>query len=136
MTYWLGIDGGGSHLRVVVTTGALTRLAQVQAETANPSTIGRDAAAIRIQSAVRDVLAAAALNPADLSGIGIGIAGASVAHSENWLREVVTAVAPGVPLVLSSDAEIALVGALGRRFGVLVLAGTGSVACGVNAEGH
>jgi N-acetylglucosamine kinase-like BadF-type ATPase len=41
----------------------------------------------------------------------------------------------GSRLVLSSDYEIALVGAMGERRGVLVLSGTGSLAYGVNAAG-
>src|SRR6185295_15071152 len=72
----------------------------------------------------------------DLSGAGVGIAGASVIHSEDWLREVFSTIMPGVPFVPSSDLEIALVGALGERRGVLVLAGTGSAGFGINLAGQ
>jgi len=136
MVYWMGIDGGGSNLRVALTTDDLTLLAQVQGETANPSAIGYELASTRIRSAIRAVITQAALTPADITDVGIGIAGASATHSASWLREVVSAILPDVTVVLSSDAEIALLGALGERKGVLVLAGTGSVAFGVNASGQ
>jgi N-acetylglucosamine kinase-like BadF-type ATPase len=42
---------------------------------------------------------------------------------------------PGVPFVPSSDLEIALVGAIGERQGVLILAGTGSAGFGINPAG-
>jgi len=136
MTYWLGIDGGGSNLRVVVTRADLTPVAQTFAETANPSVIGRDAAASRIQLAVQESLSQAGLVCLDLAGVCIGVAGASVAHSEAWLRQVLSPIVPGIPVALSSDLEIALVGANGARYGVLVLAGTGSAAYGVNRAGQ
>ncbi len=43
---------------------------------------------------------------------------------------------PAAQVALSSDVEIALVGALGRRLGIVVLAGTGSAAYGVNRAGE
>ena len=42
---------------------------------------------------------------------------------------------PAAQIALSSDVEIALVGALGQRLGIVVLAGTGSAAYGVNRAG-
>lgn len=132
----MGIDGGGSSLRVVITDSALKILAQSQDETANPSIIGHDLAAQRIQSTIQSALAQSGLSPAQITGVGIGIAGAAAAHSEAWLHQVVSAVLPESHIVPSSDFEIALVGAHGERRGVLLLAGTGSVAYGMNGEGQ
>jgi glucosamine kinase len=136
MNYWLGIDGGGTNLRVALVTDDLTVISQVSGETANPSLIGHETAAHRIQSAVREVLSLAHLKPDELAGVGIGIAGSSVAHSESWLRDTLKNIVPAAHVVPSSDMEIALVGALGERHGVLILAGTGSGAYGVNKSGE
>lgn len=131
---WMGIDGGGSNLRVVITNNDLKILAQSQTETANPSIIGHNAAAQRIQLTISETLTQAGLSSSQIKGAGIGIAGA--AHSAGWLREVVSAVLPDSQTVPSSDFEIALVGAHGERRGVLLLAGTGSVAYGINGLGQ
>jgi N-acetylglucosamine kinase-like BadF-type ATPase len=131
----MGIDGGGSTLRVAIVREDLQVVAQANGDTVSPSLIGRDAAANRIQTAVQTALAQAQLQLADLNGVGAGIAGASVIHSESWLREVIATIMPGVPFIPSSDLEIALVGALGKRQGVLVLAGTGSAGFGINPAG-
>jgi glucosamine kinase len=136
MSYWIGIDGGGSNLRVAITADDLTSIASSYGETANPSVIGREISAARIHAAVHDALKQAGLDYAAIAGVGVGIAGASVAHSESWLRQILATTLPGVPAVPSSDAEIALVGANGERQGVLLLAGTGSVVFGVNAAGQ
>ncbi|MCZ2099088.1 MAG: hypothetical protein LC121_23075 [Anaerolineae bacterium] len=132
----VGIDGGGSAVRVVVTTPDLTLLGQAEGGAVNPGTVGRAAAAVTIQNAVRAALDAAGVSHERVAVVGIGVAGAAASHSAGWLREVVSGVTPGARVVPSADYEIALVGALGRRRGVLILAGTGSLAYGVNARGR
>ncbi|MDQ7035775.1 MAG: BadF/BadG/BcrA/BcrD ATPase family protein [Anaerolineae bacterium] len=67
---------------------------------------------------------------------GIGIAGASAVYARDWLHSVIHGVLADVPVAAASDNEIALVGANGAREGILLLAGTGSVALGINADGE
>ncbi len=136
MSYWMGIDGGGSNLRVAITTDDLTPIASSYGETANPSVIGREASASRIHVVIHEALKQAGLDYPAIAGVGIGIAGASVAHSESWLREILATTLPNVPAVPSSDVEIALVGSNGERQGLLLLAGTGSAVFGVNVAGQ
>ena len=130
MSYYLGIDGGGSNLRVALVGESLSPIVEARRGTVNPIVVGFDEAKALIQSAVEEVMIAGA----PLRAVGIGIAGASLAH--DWMRSVITEVLPDVPVTTALDVEIALVGALGAHEGVLVLAGTGSVAFGVNAAGE
>lgn len=130
---YAGIDGGGSTLRVAIIDDSLVSLAEEQRSTANPSVIGREAAAALIQDALR---AAAARVSLPIEGVGIGVAGASAAHSADWLVSVIAAILPGVPVFPSTDHEIALVGAHGARRDAIILAGTGSVALAINARGE
>lgn len=136
MIYLLGIDGGGSNVRVVVTGSDYIVLGEAHGSTVNPNLVGRDAALQTIQSVVRQAVASANLTLEDISAVGIGVAGADSAHSEAWVREVASGVLPAAEIAPSSDHEIALVGAHGQRRGILVLAGTGSLACGVGASGE
>ncbi len=136
--YVMGVDGGGSGVRAVVCTPSLEICGEGHSLTANPGVVGEKQAAQNIQAAMRAALAAARL-PADaVEAVGLGIAGASTHHynAAAWLRQVAHGVLPRARVVPSSDFEIALVGALGKRCGLLVLAGTGSLAYGVNAEGE
>ena len=139
MSYVLGIDGGGSTVRVcIVSVDDLSVIAESTGLTVNPRVVGRDEAVQRIQSAVQQALQEADLHPNQINGAGIGVAGAANRYpwSEPWLRETVNTALPGTSIVPSSDYEIALVGATGQRFGILLLAGTGSLAYGVNANGE
>ncbi|MCZ7540918.1 MAG: hypothetical protein M5U29_13630 [Anaerolineae bacterium] len=84
--YVMGIDGGGSRLRVAVLARDLTILGESQGPTASPVVAGPDAAAETIRAGMRAALAAAGLRPEQIAAVGIGIAGALPRYSEGWLR--------------------------------------------------
>lgn len=134
MYRYMGIDGGGSNLRVVITDEKMNELVRVKRGAVNPSAIGRDQSAERIQSAIREALHITKLDT--VTGVGIGIAGASAVYAENWLRETIQAVLPDTFIAPASDNEIALIGGIGERYGLLLLAGTGSVGFGMNEHGE
>lgn len=131
---YMGIDGGGSGLRVAIADADLVVHGRAEGPPANPSSLGRLRAAAIVQDAMRAALAD--LAPQRVAAVAIGLAGAAASHSAEWLRAVVGAVLPHARIVPSADYEIALVGALGQRRGLLVLAGTGALAYGVNAAGE
>lgn len=133
MTEYMGIDGGGSTLRVAIVDDGLNVIAQAARGTANPSAIGRNASAALIHEAMREVLAAANVQ---VAAVGIGIAGASAVYASDWLTQTVQAVLPDAIIAPSIDNEIALVGAHGARRGAIVLAGTGSVALAITPRGE
>ncbi|MGQ9887283.1 MAG: N-acetylglucosamine kinase [Aggregatilineales bacterium] len=133
---YLGVDGGGSAVRVAVVDAALQVRGEAAGPAVNPSALGREEAARRIVAAVQAALASAGAAPEQVRAVGVGVAGANTAHAADWLRAVVAAAVPGAQAVLSSDYEIALVGGHGARRGLLLLAGTGSLAYGVSAAGE
>lgn len=133
---FMGIDGGGSTIRVIITHENLEMIGQAHGRVVNPTTIGRDLSSQLIRQKMREAITNGNLTPDQITGVGIGIAGASSEYAFDWLNEVVRDVTPTALIVPSSDNEIALVGAHGKREGVMVLSGTGSVAYGVNAAGE
>lgn len=133
---FMGIDGGGSKLRITITDADLRPLASIEGGPANPSVIGHDKARSLIRHEIADALRQARLRPQEIAAAAVGIAGASNLHSEDWLLETVKPTLPGALIVPSSDLEIALVGSLGQRQGILLLAGTGSAVYGVAPGGR
>jgi len=133
MQRFMGIDGGGSNCRVVITDDNMNELIRVKRGAVNPNTVGRDQSALRIQDAIREALKTLNLNSVD--GVGIGVAGASSIYAEDWLRATIQEVLPDTFVAPASDNEIALVGGTGERYGLLLLAGTGSVGFGMNRDG-
>lgn len=123
---FMGIDGGGSTLRIAIVNDKLHELSSLQAGAVNPSIVGHEKARARIQGGVGAVLGEASMQAERISAVGIGIAGASNLHAEHWLLDTLKPCLPTSHYVPSSDLEIALVGALAKRHGILLLAGTGS----------
>lgn len=132
--YFVGIDGGGSTLRVVLTRSNYAVLAQHTGPAVNPRLVGFEVAARRIGAGIEAVLAAAGVSLAQVQAAGLGIAGAPAHVTRDWLAEVGAAYLPGVNCRYSADYEIALVGAHGQPHGLLVLSGTGSLAYGMTGE--
>lgn len=133
----MGIDGGGSNLRVgIYTPGMQPVTVMQQAHSVNPSVVGWAQAAKLLQVAIRAAIQQCEIAPNDIAATGVGIAGADAHHAATWIQQTIAHVLPRAQVVASSDYEIALVGANGERYGVLLLAGTGTVAYGVNREGQ
>ena len=133
---FMGIDGGGSKLRIVIVNADLRPLCSIVSKAVNPNTVGRGTAQAVIRRGIADALDQAGVQPRDIAALAIGIAGASNLHSEDWLIETVRPALPETLLMPSSDLEIALVGALGRQHGILLLAGTGSAVYGCAQDGQ
>lgn len=135
MTFFLGIDGSGSSLRVVITDDDMQTLAQAYRLTVNPQVIGRTRSAMIIQSTMREALANSGLSPTQITGVGIGVAGATDPAARRWLRDVASSVTPDSRIYAGTDHEITLVGAHNARAGVLIASDLASVAYGINAAG-
>ncbi|MBC7815235.1 MAG: hypothetical protein H7175_29020, partial [Burkholderiales bacterium] len=71
MTYVMGIDGGGSNVRVVIVSPDLATRGESKGPAANPSAIGHDTAAQNIQQAVREALTDAQLTANDIAAVGL-----------------------------------------------------------------
>ena len=134
LRYLAGVDGGGSGTRV--------RLQDLQGHTlgegsAGPSGLGQGVAQAwrHVEQALAQAFAAAGL-PAAAPGVvalGLGLAGARAANQ----RSAFLAADPGFALcVLDTDAVTQLLGAHGGRPGLVVAAGTGSVAAACYADGR
>lgn len=135
---FIGLDAGGSNLRAVATDAQLNLLAEVQNSgvSANPSVVGLPETAAQISAILGQVLHAIDRPSRDVRAVGLGIAGMADPRYQADLHSMVGAVLPHAQAVISSDFEIALIGATGERRGILLLAGTGSVGFGVNAAGE
>ncbi len=133
---FLGVDGGGSTLRVAIVDHVLVSRSTARESTVNPNLIGHEAAQALIRRSVGQALARANLRPAAISAAAIGVAGASNTHSRDWLLQTLEPALPDSLLIASSDLEIALVGALAQRCGILLLAGTGSAVYGISPRGQ
>ena len=131
----IGIDGGGSTLRVGIYTENMECLHLHElAETANPSVLGYSQAEELLRSSLTQTISDAGITSSKVHYVGAGMAGA--AQNPDWLKNVLSSVLSHAKITVAPDYEIALIGAHGKRYGILVLSGTGSVAFGIDASGE
>ncbi len=134
VSYYLGIDGGGTK-----TTCAAGDDRQVLATaTAGPSNmvrVGEAKARESLHQAVRQACAAAGIDPREVAHTCVGGSGAARPELAAAVRRALTEILP-VPITVVGDMEIALEAAFGAGPGVIVIAGTGSIAFGRNEQGR
>jgi N-acetylglucosamine kinase len=136
MTCFLGIDGGGTKTEAVLLDGAGCEMARATDGPANYHAVGQERAENSLRAAIRGVLDAAGLEAHAVSALGLGMAGAGRARDQAVIRTMLSRIERFPRVFITHDAETALVGATGQRYGVVLIAGTGAIAYGVNERGE
>jgi N-acetylglucosamine kinase-like BadF-type ATPase len=132
--YYLGIDGGGSKTACAV-GDADSRLATASAGPCNITRVGEARARESLHHAIRAACAAAGIVPGQIQRACAGIAGAGREAAAGIVRKIIAEIVPGEVEVVG-DMPVALEAAFGTRPGVVVIAGTGSIAYGRDAQGR
>ena len=135
--YLLGLDCGGTASKALLTTVYGDILGRGQGGPANYVVNGIDGVVKSSLEAIEGCLAQAHLDLSTLHQQGVFLAlGVSGAGREPEMADVKVAFqSTGFDhVVVSHDASIALLGALGGADGVVVIAGTGSIAYGLRDE--
>jgi len=131
----LGVDGGGTKTHAVIADDRQRVLGEGIAGPSNPLRVGIGSAAAAVREAIDKACAAAAVQRADIVAAEVGLAGVKLKDTRERMREMLSGL--GINLLeIVTDAEIALFGATDGTQGVVVIAGTGSICCGVNARGQ
>jgi N-acetylglucosamine kinase-like BadF-type ATPase len=134
--YSLGFDGGGTKTECVILNGDGKIVGEGRSGPSNALRSGFDAAFHSLSEAAAEALKAAGLHANSISGVCAGLAGAG---RKNVVRRVLVFLANEFPRGVAQvvpDYEIALEAAAGAGPGVVLIAGTGSVAYGRNAAGE
>jgi glucosamine kinase len=133
VAYYLGIDGGGSKTSCAI-GDALSLLARSTAGPSNITRVDEMRARESLHQAIREACANAKIDPRQIDRACIGAAGAGRQEVADVVRKIVAEVING-EIEVVGDMEIALAAAFGSGPGVIIIAGTGSIAYGRNAQG-
>ncbi|HEV8381764.1 MAG TPA: BadF/BadG/BcrA/BcrD ATPase family protein, partial [Gemmatimonadales bacterium] len=131
----LGVDCGGSHTALVVGD----RHARVLSRAEGPGSAMRPGGEERSAAVILDVARRATAEaqvslPATLALVGA--AGAGRAPEQEALARAITAAGVADRVEVRSDMEIALAAAFGNKSGILINAGTGSIAYARTPDGR
>ncbi len=131
----LGADAGGSHSTVVIGREDLSVLGRADGPGASMRPGGAAAsAAILVEVARRAAAQAGVHLPANRAVVGA--AGAGRAQEQTELEAALIQAGVAERVRVAADAEVALTTAFGHGPGVIVIAGTGSIAYARDPAGH
>ena len=119
MQYFLGLDGGGTGCRAVLTDGDGRVLGRGEGGPANIMS-DREGALVAIMATAEQALAGR--DPSEVAAC-LGLAGANISGARNWLGPML----PFGRTRVVHDAVTAVAGALGAADGIVAAIGTGSV---------
>jgi N-acetylglucosamine kinase-like BadF-type ATPase len=134
VSYYLGIDGGGSKTACAVGDDSAI-LATATSGPSNIVRVGEAQARESLHQCVRQACAAAGIKPEQIAHTCIGAAGAARPEIASMVREAVTEILSS-PIDVVGDIQIALEAAFDAGPGVIVIAGTGSIAYGRDQQGN
>jgi len=130
----VGVDGGGSKTHAVILDVDSAILGEGFAGPSNPLRVGIANAAAAIREAIDSACEAAHLRRTDLVAAEIGLAGARRKELTARMREALLSLGVG-EIVVVGDVDFAESAATESEPGLIVIAGTGSICCGINSRG-
>jgi N-acetylglucosamine kinase-like BadF-type ATPase len=111
-------------------------LAQASAGPTNYQVVGSSGIKGEVPQLVQALFASARIPEEELASIALGFAGVGRPGEPEQVTAIVEDLHLARKVVVDHDAMIALVGALGDQPGLIVIAGTGSIALGRNDQGQ
>jgi N-acetylglucosamine kinase-like BadF-type ATPase len=131
---FLGIDGGGSKTSCLI-GDETSILGAGTAGASNPVRVGEAQARDALTTAIRQACAVASITPSQIKKTCVGLAGAARPEISGPARLCLAELVAG-EIEVVGDMVIALEAAFGGDPGVIVIAGTGSIAYGRNSKGQ
>jgi len=129
----LGIDAGGTKTVCLLANDRGEVLAQTRASGANLQVMGEFGVEKILHRVMDETLGDRDIK---LDAICLGIAGVDRPRDAQTIRDVMRRIGQKTRTVVVNDALVALVAGAGEQAGVVVVAGTGSIAYGHDAEGR
>lgn len=131
MSIFLGIDGGGSKTTCAIGTESSV-LGSGASGASNLVRVGEERAGEAISAALRKACAMAGVAPSEIQRTCVGIAGGGRPETAAKVQRLMAELVSGEIQVVG-DMVIALEAAFGSGPGIVVIAGTGSIAYGRNS---
>lgn len=135
MQWVIGIDGGGTKTVGCAADSTGRILGRVEKGPGNYHTTGVADFKAVIAAVVEELAAGCSLSKTNLKVVSLGLAGADRLRDREIIMGALAELGLSCHYLINSDAKAALAAGLGKAEGIVLIAGTGSVAYGVNKQG-
>lgn len=131
----IGVDGGASKTVAVVADMKGEVLGRGWGGSCNHYLVGLDGIKESISNAIQSAVESAGIDVDDVAAATWALAGIGRPATTQLINDLRSEMLPGIPGQVVNDAIAALVGGVGTRHGIVLIAGTGMIAYGENAAG-
>lgn len=141
MKYLIGMDGGGTKTKCILTDFDLNPIYETTGGPSNFLMLGNEKVSETVLDLINECAEHQKINLADIEAIVIGTTGGGRRSDAESLENAIIESANSKKIVLKnfrveSDARIALEGAFSGKPGSILIAGTGSIMFGKDANGE
>jgi N-acetylglucosamine kinase-like BadF-type ATPase len=133
---YLGVDGGGTKTQIAIMNGAREVVCEGVAGPSNPLRVGVETSVNNIMQAIDAACDTAGASRGDIVSATLGLAGVRRQDLRQRVRESFFKHIHLRGIEVVTDAEIALYGTTLGKPGLVIIAGTGSICLGKNAQGE
>jgi glucosamine kinase len=131
MPLYIGIDGGGTKTACVLGDDSAV-LTNSRSGGSNVIRLGEKEAGAALRDAISKACASVGVSPLNIHAVCVGASGAGQTEVQEKLKALIGRIVPRSFVSVVGDNEVALEAALQQLPGVVVIAGTGSIAYGRN----
>jgi N-acetylglucosamine kinase-like BadF-type ATPase len=133
--YVIGADGGGTKTEIILaeTTGNI--IGRIVGGTSNYQVIGGEKLKAELAKLINELLQKNNVSSKNIVSLFFGLAGAGRKSDQIAIKHLFDETDFINKIEVDNDAIIALVGALGSKPGIILIAGTGSICFGKNKKG-
>ena len=132
----IGIDGGATKTSAIALDTGKWRICRAEAGPSNYHVVGLEGMVEAIEKCIHKLLSELNSTDKSVDMMTVGLAGLDTSYDFRVVKNFLRRKSLAKTLYLVHDTINALYGALSGRPGVVVIAGTGSVAAGVNYRGE
>lgn len=136
MGYLIGIDGGATGTVGFISKPDGTILDMAKGPASNYYIVGRDGAREALAEVIHTLLERQNQKPEDCEVAMFGLSALNHPSDLTAYQEEIAKIGLGGQMLIENDILVAWAGATNAQPGIVVIAGTGSSAFGVNAEGE
>ncbi len=133
--FYIGVDGGGTKTRGAIAKEDGVILAELEVGSTNHQSNPIEVVRGNLDKLISYLLREAKVDAGDVASICLGMAGVDRPEDKKLVKGLIAEFLPKAECIPVNDGVIALVGGANRPVGIIVIAGTGSIAFGFNEAG-
>ena len=134
--YVIGVDGGGTKTDVILVSHEGSIIGRILGSSTNYQAVGGEKLKLKITSLIKKLLNETNVRENEISHLYLGLAGAGRKSDQDTIKKCFDDTDFKGKITVESDTRIAMAGAFGNRPGIILIAGTGDICFGMNADGE